>query len=147
MIPIINKLIREFAEQKGDMLRNISLSACASQAKFATIYEKFDIDGDYSINIKTTFKPTEEWFKSKVNHYLAQDEKAERDTTKNVTEDDWLYFKHNFETEKSYICNEGFSFNNKPTLDREDNDIGHTRANVKICCCYYNKFKSNNDKK
>jgi hypothetical protein len=56
MIPIINKLIKGFAEQKVDILRNISLSVCASQAKFATLYDQFNIDDDYSIrtiSIKT----------------------------------------------------------------------------------------------
>jgi hypothetical protein len=84
MIPIINKLIKGFADQKVDMLRNISLSACASQTKFATLYEEFNIDADYSTETKTTFKPSENWFKSKVESYFEQDTKAKRNTSDNT---------------------------------------------------------------
>jgi hypothetical protein len=106
MIPIIEKLIKGFADQNVDMLRNISLSACASQAKFAILYENFDIDGDYSVNSKTTFIATEEWFKDKIENYTEQDKKAKRDSSKNITMIDWPYFKELFENEKCYICEE-----------------------------------------
>jgi hypothetical protein len=35
---------------------------------------------------------------------------------------------------------------NKPTLDRKNNKIGHTKANVYPCCCYCNRVKSNHCK-
>jgi hypothetical protein len=106
MIPIINKLIKVFADQKVDMLRNISLSTCASQSKFATLYEEFNIDADYPTEAKTTFKPSEDWFKSKVESYFEQDTKAKRNTSDNISKADWAYFKNKFEREECYICNE-----------------------------------------
>jgi hypothetical protein len=55
------------------MLRNISLSSCAVQVKFAMEYKNFDINGNYSVYQKTTFKLTEEYFKKKIENYNLQD--------------------------------------------------------------------------
>jgi hypothetical protein len=49
--------------------------------------------------------------------------------------------------DKCYLCNEPFSWDNKPTLDRIDNSKGHSKENVKPCCLYCNKYKSNRDEK
>jgi hypothetical protein len=65
MGPIIGFLINQFHKYDIDMLRNISLSSCADQVKFATAYKDFDINGDYSIQQETTFDLTEEYFKKK----------------------------------------------------------------------------------
>jgi hypothetical protein len=44
MCPIIDFLIHKFQEYNIDMLRNISLSACADQIKFAIAYRDFNIN-------------------------------------------------------------------------------------------------------
>jgi hypothetical protein len=93
MCPIIDFLIHKFAEYNVNMLRNISLSSCADQVKFAMAYKDFNINSDYSEQVETTFKISEEYFKKKVDGYLTQDTNAERDTSKNITMKDYEYFK------------------------------------------------------
>jgi hypothetical protein len=43
MCPIIDFLIHKFQEFDVDMLRNISLSSCTDQVKFALAYKDFNI--------------------------------------------------------------------------------------------------------
>jgi hypothetical protein len=50
MCPIIDFLIHKFREYDVDMLRNISLSYCADQVKFAMTYKDFNIKGLFSTN-------------------------------------------------------------------------------------------------
>jgi hypothetical protein len=45
----------------------------------------------------------------------------------------------------THICNSGFTSNNKPTLDRKNNKIGHTKNNVQWCCNYCNSVKADGD--
>jgi hypothetical protein len=127
------------------MLRNISLSSCADQVKFAMAYKDFNINSDYSQQVETTFKISEEYFKKKVDGYLNQDANAERDTNKNITMKDYEYFKQLLENSKCSICNEKFTETNKPTLDRKNNKFGHTKHNVVSCCCYCNCIKAYRD--
>jgi hypothetical protein len=87
--------------------------------KFAIAYKNFNINFDYSQQVETTLKISEEYFKKKVDGYLNQDTNAERDTSKNVTMKDYEYFKQLLENSKCSICNEGFTETNKPTLDRK----------------------------
>jgi hypothetical protein len=63
---IIDFLIHKFREYDIDMLRNISLSACADQVKFAMAYRDFNINSDYSQQINTSFKISEKHFKKKI---------------------------------------------------------------------------------
>jgi hypothetical protein len=65
MYPTIDFLIHKFDKYNVDMLRNISSSSCADQAKFAMAYKDFNINSDYSEQIETNFKITEEYFKKK----------------------------------------------------------------------------------
>jgi hypothetical protein len=58
MCPIIDFLIREFEKFNIDMLKNISLSSCANQVKFAMVYNDFNINYDYSQQNETNFKLT-----------------------------------------------------------------------------------------
>jgi hypothetical protein len=146
MCPIIDFLIHKFQEYDIDMLRNISLSSCADQVKFAMAYKDFNIDSNYSQQIDTTFKISEEYFKKKILGYNHQDTNAERDTSKNMTMEDYEYFKQLLGNSKCSICNEGFTETNKPTLDCKNNKLGHTKDNVVPCCNYYcNCVKSNKD--
>jgi hypothetical protein len=52
MCPIIDFLINKFEENNIDMLRNISLSSCADEVKFAMAYKNFNIKEDYSKQVK-----------------------------------------------------------------------------------------------
>jgi hypothetical protein len=56
MCSIIDFLIHKFAEYNINMLKNIFLSSCADQMKFAIAYKDFNINSDYSQQTKTTFK-------------------------------------------------------------------------------------------
>jgi hypothetical protein len=60
---------------------------------------------------------------------------------------DYQYFKELLENSKYSICNKSFTETNKPTLDRKNNKLNHTRDNVVPCCCYCNCVKSNKDER
>jgi hypothetical protein len=87
--PVINFLIHKFQEFYVDKLRNISLSSCADQVKFAMAYKNFNINFDYSEQTETTFKITEEYFKKKIEGYNHQDINADRDIKENITMKDY----------------------------------------------------------
>ena len=143
MINPLNNLIEMNAKYNIDMLSNLSLSANASSTKYALCYKDFDPYKDYSMNTETTFIPTTKWWQDRVYGYLKQDEAKERDTTNNVSNKDFKYFKDLIQKSRCYLCNEGFTKENPPTLDRINNDIGHTKENVKLCCASCNTIKSN----
>jgi hypothetical protein len=148
MLPIINKLSSLFAFYKIDMLRNLSLSSNASQTRYATAYRKFDINGDYSApTSKPSFCLTPERWVEMVDGYNFQDKKAKREYKNNVKLKDFEYFKKLLENSVCHLCNERFTNENKPTLDRENNELNHTKENVKPCCLYCNCVKSNRDEK
>jgi hypothetical protein len=130
MCPIVDFLIHKFREYDIDMLINISLSACVDQVKFAMAYKDFNINKDYSQQINTTFKISEEYFTKKILGYNHQDTNAERDSSKNITMKDFEYFKELLENSKCSICNEGFTETNKQTLDRKNNKLEHTHVVV-----------------
>ncbi|KAA6398849.1 MAG: hypothetical protein EZS28_005627 [Streblomastix strix] len=127
------------------MLSQISLSQIAKSIKYNYAYEDFDINGDY--NIETDNKVyqfySEKWNK-KVEGYQQQDIKARRDTTNNVTTIDMDYFNQMITNKCSY-CNAKFTNVNKPTLERIDNNIAHTKDNCKLACQLCNSTRSNKD--
>jgi hypothetical protein len=84
--------------------------------------------------VKTTFKLSEEYFKDMVERYNMQDTIKRRSITNNITEKDYAHFKEILEKEVCFMCCEGFTPANKPTLDRINNNIGHTLTNVHPCC-------------
>ena len=82
----------------------------------------------------------------KCDNYLKQDEKAKRDTSNNVSPADYDYFKALYHSNpRCYMCCERFTRLNKPTLDRIDNNIAHTKENVKFCCQSCNVYRKNRD--
>jgi hypothetical protein len=85
MCPIIDFLIHKFAEYNVDMLRNISLSSCADQMKFAMAYKDFNINSDYSQQVETTFKITHTIKKICYQNALKGDEEEYETTRKNIT--------------------------------------------------------------
>ena len=163
MIKPIDNLIEMNAKYGIDMLSNLSLSRNASEIKYAMAYKNFDIDYDYGVlNSKNTFKPTKEWWTYKVNSYYSQDEKWNlkqekskqpkplRDLSKCVSEADFDAFMKIYEDPelgKCHLCGEHFSWTNKPTLDRINNEIGHELSNCKLACEVCNSLRSADDDK
>ena len=132
MIEPIDNLINLFAAEKIDMLDNLSLSSCATAMKYAYCYKDFDLNKNYPvINKKSTFELTFNNWKNKCENYYKQDIKANRDTRKNVSVDDYKYFKNLFENGRCHYCSEYFD---KvviiPTLDRIDDSKSHSKDNV-----------------
>jgi hypothetical protein len=66
-----------------------------------------------------------------VAHYNIQNTIKRRSTANNITEKDYEHFKEIFEKEVCFMCCEGFTPTNKSTLDRINNNIGHTLINVR----------------
>jgi hypothetical protein len=50
-----------------------------------------------------------------------------------------------FENHVCTYCKEGFTWDNRPTLDRIDNDLGHTKDNCVVACEYCNKYRARDD--
>jgi hypothetical protein len=80
-----------------------------------------------------------------VVRYKKQDIGKNRDVEGNVKEEDYDKFRVILENSKCHMCNEVFSDVNRPTLDRIDNDLGHSKENVKPCCLFCNRIKSDKD--
>jgi hypothetical protein len=93
MFPIIKGLSKRFEEWKVDMLKNLSLSSTSSQVKYAPAYNDFYINVDYSIKSDNTFKLRPEYWSDMVARYRDQDRKKKRDTSNNVSENDYDEFK------------------------------------------------------
>ena len=146
MIDPIDKIINETFEYKVDMLHNLSLSSNASMIRYAMTYTDFDPSAEYpESNGDSTFRLTKKYWRCKCESYRLQDEAKGRDTTNNVTEDDYEYFRDLMFNTKCYLCHEPFTNENRPTLDRIDNSKGHSIDNVKLACVYCNCAKSNRD--
>jgi hypothetical protein len=58
---------------------------------------------------------------------------------------DYENFKQLLENSKCSVCNEGFIETNKPTLDRKNNKLSHTKDNLVPCCGYCNCVKADTD--
>ncbi|KAA6356345.1 MAG: hypothetical protein EZS28_048128, partial [Streblomastix strix] len=124
------------------------MAACSNAIKYAKAYEDFDINGLYPNFEDNTqkFYLTENYWQSKVKGHLSQDKHKKRDTTNNVQDSDFDYFKQLFKVSNCSICGCKFTFDNKPILDRIDNSKGHSKDNVLPCCLYCNCFCSDKDK-
>ncbi|KAA6370602.1 MAG: hypothetical protein EZS28_033871, partial [Streblomastix strix] len=146
LIEPIDFLINLMFKYKVDMLTNISMAQCANAIKYAMCYNGFDINGNY--NYESTDKSidiTQCYWKSKVESYIEQDSKKGRDSSNNDSIDDYYYFKDIFKNQRCHICNARFTWKNRPTLDRINNKLGHSKSNVIPCCLYCNTYKANRD--
>jgi hypothetical protein len=72
MIPIIEKLIALCKQYGVDMLRQVFLSANASQLKYIMAYQGFDMDADYSKVVETTYTLTPKVGERSVSHILSR---------------------------------------------------------------------------
>ncbi|KAA6377551.1 MAG: hypothetical protein EZS28_026922, partial [Streblomastix strix] len=115
----------------------------------STYYSDFDINIDYSNPIPKAkpFELTAGYWKNKCYHYKQQDYKAGRETEKNVTADDYDYYKRLFETSVRSICKAKFTYDNPPNLDRQDNELPHTKDNCLPACVSCNIAHANRDPK
>ena len=145
MISPLDNLIELNAKYHIDMLNNLSLSSNSSMTKYALCYKDFDPFANYAREQRTTFQCTKHWWAEKCRGYKEQDKAKDRDTSNNVSMADYEYFKELISNGVCYLCNEGFTNDNKPTLDRIDNDKPHTKDNVRLCCKYCNTVKSDRD--
>jgi MinD superfamily P-loop ATPase len=93
-------------------------------------YKDFDINSNYSVYQETTFELSEEYFKKKIENYNIQDTCAKGCILGNITMDDFNHFRDSLLWVKCHFCHSGFTSSNKPTLDRKNNRIGHTKDNV-----------------
>ena len=96
--------------------------------RYALVYNDFNPTKTYpSTNGKSTFKLNKKYWKIKGEGYANQDRKAGRDPSHNVSMDDFEYYRDLILKSKCSVCGEPFTFQNKPTLDRIDNSLPHTK--------------------
>ncbi|KAI5546883.1 CBG23764 family [Trichomonas vaginalis G3] len=128
------------------MLHNLSLSSNASMIRYSLAYKDFNPSEKYPEEEKdSNFILSKKYWQYKVDCYNKQDLKAKRDIKNNVTIDDLDYYRDLILKSKCALCGKAFTYDNKPTLDRIDNDLGHTKENCQLMCCYCNVVKSNKD--
>jgi len=146
MIPSIDFIINDNKKFGIDTLNYMSLSAFASANMYISCYDNFDINANYPIDNDTTLTYTIDDHRRKVFSYKKQDEVKNRDTTDNITVNDYKTVYNLFHTQ-CYICQSKFNnTSHKPTLDRIDNSKGHSLDNCKPCCEYCNCYISNLEK-
>ncbi|KAA6372313.1 MAG: hypothetical protein EZS28_032160 [Streblomastix strix] len=80
-------------------------------------------------------------------NYKQQGYKAGREIEKTVTADDYDYYKRLFEPSVCSICNAKLTYDNPPSLDRQDNDLPHTKDNCLPACVSCNVAHANRDPK
>ncbi|KAA6385685.1 MAG: hypothetical protein EZS28_018787 [Streblomastix strix] len=161
--PLMN-LIDTFDQFNINVLYYISIASCAYATKHYSTYfpyqfnlesdkqvyyEDFDVTADYS-NQNPQAKPfvlTEWYWKNKCYNYNQQDYKACRETDKNVTADDYDYYKKLFETSMCSIHSVEFTYDTPPSLDRQNNVLPHTKDNCLPACVSCNIAHASRDSK
>ncbi|KAA6367322.1 MAG: hypothetical protein EZS28_037151, partial [Streblomastix strix] len=132
MIEPLDYLTDMFFNYKIDMLQFMSMSACANTIKYALAYWDFKLDQDYTP--KDDYAPfilTQNYWNIKVQNNLEQDKRRNRDTSKNIKESDCAFYRKLFLSTGCHICKARFTSKNPPTLDRINNDRGHSADNMK----------------
>ncbi|KAA6378776.1 MAG: hypothetical protein EZS28_025697 [Streblomastix strix] len=130
MIEPFDYLIDMFFNYKIDMLQFMSMSACASAIKYALTYWDFKLDQDYTPKDDyASFILTQNYWNIKVQNYLEQDKKRNRDTSNNIKESDCAFYRKLFLSTGCHICKARFTSKNPPTLDTINNNMGHSADN------------------
>ncbi|KAA6373513.1 MAG: hypothetical protein EZS28_030961, partial [Streblomastix strix] len=106
------------------------MSACANAIKYALAYWDFKLDQDYTPKDDyASFVLTQNYWNIKVQNYLEQDKRRNRDTSNNIKESDCAFYRKIFLSTGCHICKARFTSKNPPTLDRINNDRGHSADN------------------
>ncbi|KAA6366171.1 MAG: hypothetical protein EZS28_038302, partial [Streblomastix strix] len=74
----------------------------------------------------------------KVSNYNTQDTNAGRDIQDNVNQADFEYFRDIIKGGQCWFCEVRFTNKNPTTIDRIDNNLGHSKNNVQLTCSQYN---------
>jgi hypothetical protein len=112
MISPIDNIIALNWKYGIDTLLNLSLSANASSIKYALAYKDFDINKNYTPELKEPpFNFTKPWFERKCTQYLEQDKKAKRDTLDIITGVDFEFMLalYHQSGRQCYICGQKFT--------------------------------------
>ncbi|KAA6368552.1 MAG: hypothetical protein EZS28_035921 [Streblomastix strix] len=111
------------------------MSACANAIKYALAYWDFKLDQDYTPKDDyASFVLTQNYWNIKVQNYLDQDKRRNRDTSNNIKESDCAFYRKLFLSTGCHICKARFTSKNPPTLDRINNDRGHSADNIQFIC-------------
>ncbi|KAA6395245.1 MAG: hypothetical protein EZS28_009226 [Streblomastix strix] len=141
MIQPLDNLINWFYQYNVDILSFMSLAANANAIKYAIAYKDFDLNVNYpqynqrfqtqgvQQSKSKPFVLSQSYWNYKVIGYNIQDKQKHRKTNNNVTINDYEYYKNLFDTSNCVIYGNKFTMDNKPTLDRIDNRLPHTKSN------------------
>lgn len=127
------------------MLHNHPLSSKAAAIRCVNDHKKFNINDTYGL---TFVEPedrtiiTEKYRNHKVQIHARQHCNRKRDTTNNIGDPDHEFYEDPFVTEPCYLCDEWLTWDYRPTLDRVDDSIGHSKDNVQPWCVHCNVTKS-----
>ncbi|KAA6342550.1 MAG: hypothetical protein EZS28_052380, partial [Streblomastix strix] len=140
LLSAIDNRINDYKDYHIDLLQNTSLAKLSCLKKYAYCYKNFNISSCYNPEDKAnTFVLSLDYWKSKVDSYNEQDKRKKRRIDHNITYNDYEYFHDVFLIQRCHMCQARFTYDNKPTLDRIDNEKSHTKANVIPCSLYCNK--------
>ncbi len=146
--PMLN-LIDIIFEHKVDMLHNLSLSSNASMIRYSKLFNDFNLNEAYNVTIPKAdrFNMSKKFWCQKCDNYKAQDRKRNpnQDLSNNVSASDYQYFRNLFLTKPCALCKEWFTDDNRPSLDRIDNNLPHTKDNLQPTCVLCNNIKGNHD--
>ena len=146
MFPIVDNVIDRYASDNEDMLQNLSLSGLASSIKYLKCYDDFDVNKSYKnedVADKDRYKLTSKAWQKMIDRYTWQDNLKKRECT--LTNDDYEHFAKLIDNGECWSCHCKFSWNNRPTLDRINNEFGHSESNVRLACNYCNAYCSDLD--
>ncbi|KAA6370428.1 MAG: hypothetical protein EZS28_034045 [Streblomastix strix] len=117
------------------------MSVCANAIKYALAYQDFKLDQDYMPKDDyASFILRQYYWNIKVLNYLEQDKKRNRDTSNNIKESDCAFYRKLFLSTRCHICKARFTSKNLPTLDRINNDRGHSADNCIITFSKHDRF-------
>ncbi|KAA6402765.1 MAG: hypothetical protein EZS28_001710 [Streblomastix strix] len=144
--PLMN-LINTFEQFNIDVLHYISIASCAYATKHYSTYfpSKFNLESDKQ-QYYSDFDINANYSNLNPNAKLFVLITGQRDRGKQ-TADDYNYYKRLFETSVCSIYSAKFTFDNPPSLDRQDNELPHTKDNCLPACVSCNLPHANRNPK
>ncbi|KAA6393475.1 MAG: hypothetical protein EZS28_011001 [Streblomastix strix] len=108
----------------------MSMSACANAIKYALAQSDFQLDQDYKPKDDyASFVIIQNYWNIKVQNYLEQDKKRNRDTSNYIKEAECVFYRKLFLSTGCYICKARFTSKIPQTQDRINNDRAHSADN------------------